>query len=270
MKRRVSHRLMQHPHVHSESGTYRMVCRSGVRFSARATAAKKPAATSAKSTAGRWRDFRVWIARPHVMDHSKIASAHQKPGLRTFRSIPAACRRLHLEDDWARVSHCRARSGLADKTSGRIYDQELASHKLERGATLLQLRSLPNVFSGAERARIDREERHLGRPDYGNDVQARTRRPKHRDSRPLANRGPRYQTIADRGIDETRRRMASPGVSPNRSAARRTKPSHKAQTSRTLAWRAEGRERDNVCIARTLELGRGPAGGRLMLGCVAI
>lgn len=267
MTRRHSTQLMHRPHVHSLKEEPFAWSVDLERARSCKPPQRKVLLRRAKSTVGRWRDPRVLIALLHVLDHSK--SAHRKTGLRTSGASLAACRRLHLEDDWARVNQRQVHSARSHKGSARMDDQELTSDKLNRGASFLQRRSLRNVFGEAKRARIGRGQRDLEPSDNGNDVQARTPRPKYRD-RLLANPGPRCRAISGCGIDESRQCRVSPEVPLNRSTARRTKTCDNAQTDRTSGRRADSCELSNLCVARALERGAGLVGGLLILGRPAI
>lgn len=267
MTRKVSNQLMRHTHIHADSASLRMIGRSGTRVGMQPATAKGRVSTIAKSALGPWSDRRVMIAHPHVTDHLQIAAERQKSRLRSFATIPEARRRLSLEDGWASVNHEQARIRLADRTSRRVHHHEPASHKLDRGAcyrSSLRRRSLLDVLNGVERAHIDRAEGQLGPPEDENDVQENTRRGNHRNGRSHANHDQRSEAIACQGIDIAWRRQSRPQVSPNRSATKIAYPSDKAP-----AWGTESRERGNVRIARTLELERGPAGGALIIGCLA-
>lgn len=235
MTRKVSNQLMRHTHIHAESGSFRMIGRSGTRVCVQPATAKGRVSTIAKSALGPWWNRRVLIAHPHVTDHMQIAAERQKSRLRSFATIPAARRGLGLEDGWAGVNHYQPRSRLADKTSRRVHHQEPASHKLDRGAcypSSLRRRSLLDVLNGAERAHIDRSEGQLGPPEDENDVEEDTRRRNHRDGRPQASHDQRSQAVACHGIGEARRLQSRPEISPNRSATKEAYPSDKAQIAR--------------------------------------
>lgn len=148
MTRRHSTQLMHRPHVHSLKEEPFAWSVDLERARSCKPPQRKVLLRRAKSTVGRWRDPRVLIALLHVLDHSK--SAHRKTGLRTSGASLAACRRLHLEDDWARVNQRQVHSARSHKGSARMDDQELTSDKLNRGASLLQRRSLRNVFGEAK------------------------------------------------------------------------------------------------------------------------
>lgn len=271
MTRKVSSQLLRHTHIHAENGTHRKACGSEERVSVQPAIANSPVATRTKSALGPRRDPRVLIERPHAMDNLQIAPAHQAANLRTFAVIPAAHRRLHLEDDLISLKPCRSRSGLVDKTSERADDDELASRKLDRSGpcrAFLQGGNLVNAFIRAEREYIDPANGQLAPSEYENDVQVPTRQRYDRDTRSHANEVRRSLAVAYHG-HETWQRQSTPEVSSNRSATKIAYPGNKEQIARTPASRAVSCTQGDVRIARTLELGRCFAGGLPIIGDLA-
>ncbi|WP_284272522.1 hypothetical protein [Bradyrhizobium iriomotense] len=107
------------------------------------------------------------IARRNIVDHR---APQQMTSLRTV----AARWSLRLENDWADVSHCEARSSLVSDMFGHHDDK--SRQKLDRGTrTGIVPTEAPAqcVTEPKERISIG-EEGHLGPPETGNDMQEQT------------------------------------------------------------------------------------------------